>query len=263
MPSTHQRTTFRKRNLRNGALLAVSEAAKLVNIPLAHDVARHIQQIAVALKPSVLQAPKANDSSAQKLTKHVEGLLDTLNVAIQHLNFSGAGAHENMLIEICGLQSRLSRVHTELQDIQSSQYTTKLASQTEIRERILGLKEDLSQMIVDLTLRLLIAVLDSSAHHQLVIVRRLDAAAREHRNLVQGHNALVHQYASISRKHSSLTRKHRTLVCITQRRQCISDSRIRRLEGTCNAILHLRQTDEQRIAYLLLTRRLFFFKNPS
>ncbi|CAE7204694.1 unnamed protein product [Rhizoctonia solani] len=155
MPSTRSRI-FRKRNLRNGALLAVSEAAKLVNIPLAHDVARHIQQIAVALKPSVLQAPKTNDSSAQKLAKHIEGLLNTLNVPICHLNNSGAGSHGDMLIELCRLQTHLSKIHTELQDIQSSQYTTKLASQTEIRDRILGLKEELSQTIVDLMVRLLV-----------------------------------------------------------------------------------------------------------
>ncbi|CAE7190789.1 unnamed protein product [Rhizoctonia solani] len=259
MPSTRSRI-FRKRNLRNGALLAVSEAAKLVNIPLAHDVARHIQQIAVALK-----APKANDSSAQKLAKHVEGLLDTLNVAIQHLNNSGAGSREDMLIELCKLQSHLSKIHTELQDIQSSQYRTKLASQTEIRERILGLKEELSRTIVDLMVRLLVTVLDFSAQYQLVVARRLDTTTREHGALVREHNALVRQHTSlsrqhgsISRKHTSLARKHSTLVRITQRRQRTSDTRFRRLEGTCNKMLLLRQNDEQ-IAYSVLLISVPFF----
>ncbi|CAE7185642.1 unnamed protein product [Rhizoctonia solani] len=252
MPSTRQRTTFRKRNLRNGALLAVSEAAKLVNIPLAHDVARHIQQIAIVLKPSVLQAPKTNDSSAQKLAKHVEGLLGTLNVAIQHLNNSGAGSHENMLTEIYQFQTHLSKIHTELQEIQSSQYTTKLASQTEIRERILGLKEELSQNIVDLMVRLLVTVLDFSAQHQLVVMCRLNTTTREHGALLQEHNALV-------RRHVSLARKHSTLVHISQRRQRTSDTRFRRLKGTCNEILLFRQTDGRTACSVVLMGLPFFF----
>ncbi|CAE7232934.1 unnamed protein product [Rhizoctonia solani] len=192
MPSARQRATSRKRNLRNGALLAVSEAAKLVNIPLARDVARHVQQIAIALK-----APRTDDSSAQKLARHVQGLLDTLNVAIQHLNNSGAGAHGEILIELCQLQSHLSKIHTGLPDIQDSQYTTKLASQTEIRDRILGLKEELSQTIVGLTLRLLVTVLDFTSHGQLVMVRRLDSTTREHGVLVRDHNTLVRQHISL------------------------------------------------------------------
>ncbi|CAE7140263.1 unnamed protein product, partial [Rhizoctonia solani] len=219
MPSTRQRV-FRKRNLRNGALLAISEAAKLVNIPLAHDVARHIQQIAVAFKPSVLQAPKANDSSAQKLAKDVQGLLDTLNLAIQHLSQSGAGTHGQIVVELCELQSHLSETYTKLQDIQTSQYTTKLVSQAEIRDQILGLKEGLSQTIVDLTLRLLVIVLNFNAHRQLVIVRRLNNTARHHSDLVREHNALV-------RKHSALVRHQRT-----------SNTRMRRLERNCKGLTH-------------------------
>ncbi|CAE7151713.1 unnamed protein product, partial [Rhizoctonia solani] len=229
MPPTHQRLSHRH-NLRNGALLAVSEAAKLINIPLAHDVARHIQQIAVALKPSVLQAPRTNDSSAQKLEKHVQGLLNTLNIATHHLNHSGVGAHGDMFIELCELQTQLSETYVQLQDIQIFQYTTKLASQTEIRDRILGLKEELSQTIVDLTLRLLVTVLNSSAHHQLAVVHQLDATTRNHDALVREHNALVRQHTSISRKHASLARKHGALRRATQHRQRTSDTRIRRLE---------------------------------
>ncbi|CAE7169709.1 unnamed protein product [Rhizoctonia solani] len=208
MPSTRQRTTSRKRNLRNGALLAVSEAVKLVNIPLAHDIARHIQQIAVSLKPSVLQAPKANDSSAQKLAKHVEGLLDTLNTAIQHLNNSGADVQGDMLIELCQLKTHLSKIHMELQDIQSSQYTTKLASQTEIRDRILCLKVELSQTIVDLMVRLLVTVLAFSAQNQLVIARRLDTTTHEHGALVREHNALVRRHALLGPRACSTDLEH-------------------------------------------------------
>ncbi|KAJ1305089.1 hypothetical protein OPQ81_000129 [Rhizoctonia solani] len=244
MPSIRQRTALRKYNLRNGALLAVSEATKLVNIPLARDVARHIRQVAIVLKPSILQAPKTNDSNARDLAKHVEGLLHVLNRAVQYLEDSGL-AEAGLPIVLKDLSStdyfitfsHLSDTYTQLQELQTSTYTTKLASQTEFRERILQLKEQLSRTIVDLTLRLLVIVLDSGAQNQLVMVRRLDFATREHNTLARNHNALVR---------------------ITQRRQRISDRQIRSLKQECkgltrqvNAVLLMRQTDEQRITYLI------------
>ncbi|CAE6418274.1 unnamed protein product [Rhizoctonia solani] len=258
MPSTRQRTTFRKRNLRNGALLAVSEAAKLVNIPLAQDVARHIKQVAVALKSSVLQAPKTNDLNARDLAKHIEGLLGVLNTALQHLQNSGlpkAGDHDDILVELGQLHTHLSDTHTKLQELQKFSYTTKLASQTEFRERILELKEELSRTIVNLTLRLLVLVLASGAQHQLVMQRRLNSSTREHNALSRDHNALM--------------RKHNALVRVSQRRQRISDNHIRGLRRDCegltrqvNAVLFMRRTDEQRISDLVrLNGALFFFRS--
>ncbi|KAG8755204.1 hypothetical protein FRC11_006192 [Ceratobasidium sp. 423] len=255
MPSTRQRTTFRKRNLRNGALLAISEAAKLVNIPLAQDVARHIKQVAVALKPSVLQAPKTNDSNAKDLAKHVEGLLGVLNTAILYLDGSAianGGVYGEMLIELHQLQARLSDTYTKLQDLQASSYTTKLASQTEIRERILQLKEELSRTIVDLTLRLLILVLASGTQTQLTVVRGINSMTRRHNILAQDHTTLT-------RDHNALVRKHSVFIRVTQRRQRISDKQIRGLKRDyknlthqVNAVLLMRRTDEQRIVYLVL-----------
>ncbi|KAH7338402.1 hypothetical protein B0J17DRAFT_755985 [Rhizoctonia solani] len=223
MPSTRQNITFRKRNLRNGALLAVSEAVKLVNIPLAQDVARHVRQIAVALK-----VPKTNDSSAQNLAKHVEGLLGVLNMAVRYLDHSEApssDADEDMLVELHQLHTHLSDTHT------------KLVSQTEFREDILKLKEELPRTIVDLTLRLLIVMLASGAQNQLVIAHRFNTVSHEH-------NALSREHNTLARKHVSLARKHTALVHVTQRRQRISDKRIRGLTHKVNAVLLMRRTDE-------------------
>ncbi|CAE6443664.1 unnamed protein product [Rhizoctonia solani] len=258
MPSTRQRTPIQKRTLRNGALLAVSKAAKLVNVPLVHDVARHIRQVAVALKPWVLQAPKANDLDAQELAKHVEGLMNALNTAVSYLENSGvsrSGANGNVLEEIHQLHTHLSDTHAKLQKLQTASYTTKLASQTEIREGILLLEKDLSRTIIELTLRLLVVVLSTGAHNQLVIVQRLHSTAREHKALVRDHKTLA-------RKHNGLLRSQR----ITQRRQRTSDKTIRRLDANCkglehqvNAMLLMRRTDEQRIAYLVLLNGASFF----
>ncbi|CAE6430152.1 unnamed protein product [Rhizoctonia solani] len=273
MPSTRQRTPIQKRTLRNGALLAVSKAAKLVNVPLVHDVARHIRQVAVALKPWMLQAPKANDLDAQELAKHVEGLMDALNTAVQYLENSGvskSGANGDVLEEIHQLHEHLSDTHAKLQELQTASYTTKLASQTEIREGILLLEKDLSRTIVELTLRLLVAVLATGAHNQLVIVQRLHSTARKHKTLARDHKTLARDHKALAREHKALVRKHDVLLCITQRHQRTSDETIRELAGTCkglehqvNAVLPLRRTDEQRIAYLLLLNgaSLFFFRS--
>ncbi|KAF8714567.1 hypothetical protein RHS03_00340, partial [Rhizoctonia solani] len=257
MPPTRQRTFRPKRQIRNGALLAVSEAAKLINVPLAQDVAKHVKQLIVALKPSVLQAPKTNDSDAQNLANRVKGLKDVLEIPIQYLEDSGVnaiGSYRDMLEELCGFQTLLSTTYTELQKIQESSYTNKLASQAEIRERIIHLKEELSRTIVDFTLRLLVIVLASSAQGQILITRRLNSAAREHKTLACKHGALV-------REHTALVREHRALVRDTRRRQRTSDKRIRCLAQQVNAVLLVRQNDG-RIAYLVLVSGWIFFLNP-
>ncbi|CUA73114.1 hypothetical protein RSOLAG22IIIB_10544 [Rhizoctonia solani] len=154
MPLTRQRaatkTTFRKGNLRNGAVLALSQVAKVVNLPLAHDVVRHIRQVKVALKPSILQAPKTNDTSAKELASYLEGLLDVLDTALPYLRDTK---------ELDRLCDQLRDARAELMGIQTSDCTTKFASQAQIRDRILQLKEEMSCTIVDLTLRLLAASL--------------------------------------------------------------------------------------------------------
>ncbi|CUA74493.1 hypothetical protein RSOLAG22IIIB_11250 [Rhizoctonia solani] len=255
MPSTRQHTPAKKRNFRNGALLAVSEAAKLVNVPLAQDVARHIRQVVVSLKPSVLQAPKTNDSNAGELAKHVEGLLGAMNTAIRYLEGSEVASTSvsgYTLVELHQLHKHLSGTYTKLQGIQTASYTTKLASQTETREDILLLEKELSRTIVELTLRLLVAVLSTGAHHQLIIVQRIESTARKHKALARDHVALV--------------RKHNTLLRVTQRRQSTSDNMVRGLRADCkgltrqvNAVLLMQRTDEQRIACLVLLNGVAFF----
>ncbi|KAL5634173.1 hypothetical protein ACGC1H_006116 [Rhizoctonia solani] len=227
MPSTRQRTPFGKRNWRNGTLLAISEATKLVNIPLAQDVARHIRQVAVALK-----APKANNSNAQELAKHVEGLIDALNIAVPYLENSGVfgtGVNGDFLTEIQQLHAHLSAAHTRLQELQAPSYITKLASQAEIREGILLLEKELTRTIVELTLRLLVAVLATGAQNQLVIIQHLD---------------------TIEQEYSALLRSQR----LTQRRQRTSDKMVRRLEAKCTGL-------EQRITYLVVLNGVSFFFN--
>ncbi|QRW20651.1 hypothetical protein RhiXN_05640 [Rhizoctonia solani] len=244
MPPTRQRTFRPKSQIRNGALLAVSEAAKLINVPLAQDVAKHVKQLIVALK-----APKTNDSDAQNLANQVKGLKDVLEIPIQHLEDSGVnavGPYRDMLEELCEFQTLLSTTYTELQKIQESSYTNKLASQAEIRERILHLKEELSRTIADFTLRLLVIMLASSAQGQILVTRHLNSAAQEHKSLV--------------RKHDILVREHRALVRDARQHRRMSDKRIRGLRHQVNAVLLMRRSDE-RIAYLVLASGVFFF-NP-
>ncbi|CUA72067.1 hypothetical protein RSOLAG22IIIB_10038 [Rhizoctonia solani] len=130
MPLTRQHTTKptargRKSNLRNGAVLALSQAAKFVSLPLAHEVVRHVKEAMVALK-----APKANDSSAKDLEDYVAGLLNAFDTALPMLSQNGD------LDRLCGLL-RIRDAHAELVRIQTSQYTEKLASQAQIRDQVM------------------------------------------------------------------------------------------------------------------------------
>ncbi|CAE7184902.1 unnamed protein product [Rhizoctonia solani] len=150
MPAARRQSVMPRRNiLRNGTILAVSEAAKLVNIPLAQDVASHIRKMAMALKPSVLQAPKDNDMSARELALCVKGLVDTLNTAFEYMERVGFCNMDDevasYLIELQALKGRLLQVYSELQAVQKSQYGIKLASQSQIRDRIIEIKEELWQ----------------------------------------------------------------------------------------------------------------------
>ncbi|CUA72065.1 hypothetical protein RSOLAG22IIIB_10036 [Rhizoctonia solani] len=217
MPLTRQRTatktTFRKSNLRNGAVLALSQVAKVVNLPLAHDVVRHIRQVTVALKPSVLQAPKSNDTSAKELANYLEGLLNVLDTALPYL------PDTEELDQLC---DQLRNAHAELTSIQTSYYTTKFASQAEIRDRILQLKEEMSRTIVDLTLRLLAVT--------LVILARDRQQTRK--ALARSEQRLSHSNQRIG----ELERLYQGL----QR------------QGGAHEVILKRYTDEHRIVHLVL-----------
>ncbi|KAL5634176.1 hypothetical protein ACGC1H_006117 [Rhizoctonia solani] len=243
MPTARQRATFRKHNIRNGALLVLSEAVKFVNIPVAQDVAEHVKQLAAALK-----TPKINDSNAQDLTNRVERLLDVLDTLVRLLEGSGntqTGNHAHTLVELRQFQSRLSDIYSELQDIQLSRHFTKMVSQTQIQERIIQIHDELSRTIVDLTLRLLAAVLASGSNYQLESSRRFKSAAREHTILARRYGVLVTKYNVLAR--------------VIRRRQRLTDKRIRGLEGHresltrhVDAALLMQSTDKQWVAFLAL-----------
>ncbi|KAH7338404.1 hypothetical protein B0J17DRAFT_706744 [Rhizoctonia solani] len=244
MSTARQRAAGRKRNIvRNGALLVISEAAKLVNIPLAQDVARHVQHAVSSLK-----VPNENDLSAQILTNRIEALVDVVNTAFRQLDRARliqAGTRDRMVIELLRLQSHLADASVELHDIQNSQYLAKFASQAQIQERIIQLKEELSHTLVDTTLRLLVDVLAFNTDKQLEVAHPFNSTACQHHVLL--------------RKYNTFTTKHNTLARVTQRRQRRSDKRIRGLEreyeglkDQVNAVLLMRRSDNQWIRFLIL-----------
>ncbi|KAG8687365.1 hypothetical protein FRC08_012000, partial [Ceratobasidium sp. 394] len=57
---------LRRRAFRDGAILLANEAADLVDIPAATNVARALRESAASLRPRVLQVPAANDQNAQE-----------------------------------------------------------------------------------------------------------------------------------------------------------------------------------------------------
>ncbi|CAE6430144.1 unnamed protein product [Rhizoctonia solani] len=244
MPTARQRATLSKHNIRNGALLVASEAVKLVNIPVVQDVAEHVKQLVSSLK-----TPKINDSNARDLANRVGGLSDVLDAVVRLLEGSGhtqASNHAHMVVELCQFQNRLSYIYSELQDIQLSRHFTKMASQTQIQERITGIKDELSRTIVDLTLRLLVAVLASGSNYQLESSRRFKSATREH--------------TVLARRYGVLVTKHNTLVRVTRRHQRLTDKRIRGLERDCEKLTHyvdaallMQSNKKQRIAFLVLS----------
>ncbi|CUA72070.1 hypothetical protein RSOLAG22IIIB_10041 [Rhizoctonia solani] len=206
---TSTKTAPRKGKLRNAAVLTLSQVTKLVNIPVAQDVARHIHQITVSLKPSVLQAPKGNDLSAKELAEHIAGLLAVLDIALPYLD---------MTEELDSLCSRLRGAHAELETMQASQYTTKLGSQTEIRDRIAQLKEEVYRTVLDLTLKLMIVTLAGNM--------------RNHRQI---RSVLTRTYRITMRTQQANVRQQGALVRAEQR-LAISNQRIRELERLCDVL---------------------------
>ncbi|CUA72059.1 hypothetical protein RSOLAG22IIIB_10030 [Rhizoctonia solani] len=224
------KTTSRKGNLRNAAVLTLSQVTKLVNLPVAQDVARHIHQITVALKPSVLQAPKENDLSAKELAEHIAGLLAVLDIAIPYLD----GAEG--LDSLCG---RLRGAHAELDTIRASQYTTKLGSQTQFRDRIVQLKEEVYRTVLDLTLKLMIVTL-----------------AGNMRNRRQTRGALTRMHKLTTRTRRLTIRQQGALPSVLQASKGNGTSaeelgnHIAKLLNTPDVVLpHLGNTDELELIY--------------
>ncbi|CAE6426802.1 unnamed protein product [Rhizoctonia solani] len=251
MPTTRRRTdpkrVIRKGNLRNAADLALSQVSKLVNLPVAQDVVRHIHQITIALKPSVLQAPKTNDLSAKELADHVTGLLDVLDAVIPHLDD---------VAELDALYDRLQTARAELESIQASEYTTKLASQTRIREQITELKEEISRTVTDLTLRLLVVTLAMGTTDR---ERTRKDLACTRKGLARTHKATMRTHQTVARHRVALRRAER---CIA-----ISNQHIQELGRICQNLqrqgsvsdIPMRCTDGRRYLIVELNWTLFFF----
>ncbi|KEP47299.1 hypothetical protein V565_160760 [Rhizoctonia solani 123E] len=250
MPTNCGRTAanaaLRKGNLRNAAVLTLSQVSKLVNLPVVQDVARHIHQITAALKPSVLQAPKSNDLSAKGLADQVAGLLGVLDVALPHLDNTA---------ESDALYDQLQTAHAELESIQASEYTTKFASQTRIQDRITQLKEEVYRTVLDLTLRLLVMTLAGNMRDRSTRLRTRKLMIRTHKATVRTQRATVHQQGALVR---------------AEQRLVLSDQRIEELERMCAALQHqgaahevilMRYTDGRGISYpvLALNGTFFFF----
>ncbi|KAG8735873.1 hypothetical protein FRC11_002965, partial [Ceratobasidium sp. 423] len=144
-------------NLLSGTLLAASEVANVANLPLVQDVAHHIGALAAALKPSVLQAPKDNDTNARELAECVKQLVDALDRAFADVDMArffeitGSERVFGHLVKLQELRGNLGRIHSELQKIIDSRYRTKLASQSRIRDRIHELKEELWQNYIQIS----------------------------------------------------------------------------------------------------------------
>ncbi|KAL5635246.1 hypothetical protein ACGC1H_003068 [Rhizoctonia solani] len=246
MPTTRRHTdpkpASRKGSLRNAAALTLSQVTKLVNLPVAQDVARHIHQITVALK-----APKTNDLGAKELADQVAGLLDVLDAALPHLDNTA---------ELDALYDRLKTAHAELESIQTSEYMTKLASQNRIRDQIAKLKEEMSRTVTDLTLRLLLITLAGNMRDSSTLLRTRKLTISTHKTTLRTQRATVRQQGALVRAEQRLT---------------LSNQRIEELERMCAAlqcqgaaheVILMRYTDGQGISYpvLALNVTLFFFR---
>ncbi|CAE6432153.1 unnamed protein product, partial [Rhizoctonia solani] len=173
-------------NLRNGTALALEQVTRHLNLPLVQDVTFHMRKMAMALKPSVLQAPKDNDASARELAECVKQLMDVLDQASGHmeriglLKVDGGDEVAVYLIELQELRDHLAQAHSELEGIQVAQFSTKLASQTHIRGRIADIEKELWQNHIRLSVctdAILIHFLHATAQTQFStcqLVRTLD-----------------------------------------------------------------------------------------
>ncbi|KAH7342139.1 hypothetical protein B0J17DRAFT_626523 [Rhizoctonia solani] len=151
-------------------------------------------------QPSVLQAPKENDMSAKELAGHVAGLLNLLDTALLRLNNAGE------LGQLYGIS--WSVPHKSPKDCSrragghpSVAVTTKLASQTGIRDRILQLKEEISRAVSDLTLRLLVLTLAGNMRDH----RRTPSDLRHtHKVTMHTHKTTIRIRQSMARQQSAL-----------------------------------------------------------
>ncbi|CAE6492705.1 unnamed protein product, partial [Rhizoctonia solani] len=217
MPTTRQRTDTKSArrkgpgSMRNAAALTLSQVAKLVNLPVAQDVAHHIHQVTAALKPSVLQAPKNNDSNAKELAEHILRLLEVLDTAFPYLHDAR---------ELDRLCSQLRDALAQLESIQTSQYSNKLASQVQIQDHIVQLKEGISRTVAHLTLWLSVVTLTESTRDRQ---RTRKVLARTHQTITQYQDALMRveeRFAISDRRIQELGR-----ICEGLRRQgCVDEA---------------------------------------
>ncbi|KAG9074415.1 hypothetical protein FS749_014023 [Ceratobasidium sp. UAMH 11750] len=142
---------LRRRAFRDGAILLANEAADLVDIPAATNVARALREWAASLRPRVLQVPAANDQNAREQAALIEryaGLIETTAHSISRLGASTGGNSAAFLLLFQEFDEYFVAAYTEIQELQSQTSTTKFLSQSEVTRRLEKLHEDIHNRVI-------------------------------------------------------------------------------------------------------------------
>ncbi|KAG9079243.1 hypothetical protein FS749_008682 [Ceratobasidium sp. UAMH 11750] len=137
---------LRRRAFRDGAILVANEAADLVNVPAATNVARALREWAASLR-----VPAANDQNAQEQAALIEryaGLIEATANSISRLGASTGGNSAAFLLLFQEFDEYLVTAYTEIQELQSQTSTTKFLSQSEVTRRLEKLHEDIHSRVI-------------------------------------------------------------------------------------------------------------------
>ncbi|CAE7184226.1 unnamed protein product [Rhizoctonia solani] len=138
-PGATKGTNSRRRSFFGAAGLVAKSLTEAIDLPGLREPIRTAQDIATALKPHVLQAPKNNNVKAQELIDRIEDILAQIKRPAGAIEYESEELHKynpglHMIIR------KLEGIKAELFEMKSKNYPTRLACQQEI-EQLLSKKE--------------------------------------------------------------------------------------------------------------------------
>ncbi|KAG9122914.1 hypothetical protein FRC07_000505 [Ceratobasidium sp. 392] len=150
---------LRRRTFRDGTLLLANQAANLINVPAARNIARELRALAASLKcqvdanqPRILQAPGVNDEHAQEQAIDIQHYADFIETIAEGMSrLEGIQYNETIAkfwILLQQFDDYLSSAVKELQVLQYQSVTVKFACQIEITRRLDAKKEETLNRVI-------------------------------------------------------------------------------------------------------------------
>ncbi|KAF8605684.1 hypothetical protein BDV93DRAFT_605154 [Ceratobasidium sp. AG-I] len=166
-------SAMRRRTVTQGVKLVVKPLAKYIGAPGVQDFVHSAQELVVALKPRILQAPGVNDTHAMAIVSQIVGITRIIGGAMEQLEAMDVAVATAYLEKLRPFTEYLEETKTEINHHQQRPYSIKLALHIDMAERLMRLEGKLRDRTLLLCLEKSL-LMDQTAvqmHHTIALMQ--------------------------------------------------------------------------------------------